>query len=587
MNPCQAVRNFFATYVRVPVEQFFEAAEEVCHEISTYVETEIVREIERHRTTMERQCREAKCYYLCLCCNKLICWMAAVVTIVIELVVEVVGEWIIETLCEIVVHVVRFIVEVIITIVRFVVVAFICLVTLNFLGLLDAFIELWFDFVDLIGAIGDFIVAVLNAVVRLLDILREFVHKIGSKFGAPGQFFLGILAGLIDIVRRVVSGLTQVIEGLFDLVTSLARLDFCGALEALGMGVGFGLVRTLLGVVNIAGMGIGGAAQALSRAQLRQNVQVMLAAQYGGTIPVTVEARLRLNSTSFGTTWPAVPRICTISSRSNSFDLRAMHIAETINLYHLAGYAPFGCAEAPFDRSVWQLVYAGTQYRVAVGDIRTYLAGNDTDVAEFVLMAGDKEALKNMLRVAKRNFQDMAIELQWGAVETFEINSPAEWVIPGSVTPIVDRVTTVDQLRDICDLPALVVFAYDPKKNGRASIFWRGDTRTTTGATVRNNFMTDLFGTVLAHEMGHAFSLCHAEHHGVQHIMFTAAEDGNNCGVTDPAFMVQTGGDLDWVNGQTIMTYLFAYGEPRFNLDDGINSWTWIIDEARECVGLP
>jgi hypothetical protein len=28
MNPCQAVRNFFAIFVRVPVEWFFETAED-------------------------------------------------------------------------------------------------------------------------------------------------------------------------------------------------------------------------------------------------------------------------------------------------------------------------------------------------------------------------------------------------------------------------------------------------------------------------------------------------------------------------------------------------------------------------------
>jgi hypothetical protein len=237
----------------------------VCHEISTYVETQITREVERHRTTTERRCREQKCYYLCLCCNKLICWVVTVVMIVIELVVEVVGEWIIETICKLVVKIFKFVAEVVITVVRFVVVLVVCLVTLDFAGARDALIEFWFDLVDLIGDVGEFVVAVLTAIVDLLDILREFVLKIGNKFGPPGRFFGGIIAGLIDIVRRVLEGATQVVEGLFDVVTALLRLDFCAALEGLVKGVGFGLLRTVLGVVNIVGLGIGGAARAFSR----------------------------------------------------------------------------------------------------------------------------------------------------------------------------------------------------------------------------------------------------------------------------------------------------------------------------------
>ena len=587
MNPCQIVRNFFALFVRIPVEWFFETAEEVCHEISTYVETQITREVERHRTTTERRCREEKCYYLCLCCNKLICWFVTVVMIVIELVVEVIGEWIIETVCQIVIKVVKIVVEGLITVVRFVVVAIVCLAVLDFAGALDALIEFWFDLVDLLADFGKLIVTVLNAVVRLLDILREFVFKIGNKFGPPGRFFIGILAGLIDIVRKVVEGVTQIVDGLFGVITAVARLDFCAALEALGQGVGFGLIRGVLGIVNIAGLGIGGAARAFSREQVRLEAEAILNARFGNNIPIMVETNLRLNSTSFGTTWPVIPRICSISSRSPNLDLRAMHNAGTIDLFAAAGYAPIGCARGPFDRTAMNLVYAGTQYRVAVGDIRAYLAGTDTSVAEFVLRASDKETLKQMLTVAKRNFQDMAIELQWGAVADFEINGLDEMVIPNNPTPLVARMTNELGLGDICDMPAAMVFDYTSGANGYAAVYWRGGTRQETGATVRNNFLTDLFGTVLAHEMGHAFSLCHAEHDGVHNIMFTNASGGNNCGVQDPTFMVQTGGDLDVVTGATVFEYIFAYGEPHFTLVDAKNSWVWILDEAGECVGIP
>jgi hypothetical protein len=315
-------------------------------------------------------------------------------------------------------------------------------------------------------------------------------------------------------------------------------------------------------------------------------VETRLANRFGDNIPIMVETRLRLNSTSFGTTWPVEQRICSISSRSPNFDLRAMHNSGTIDLFAIAGYAPIGCSQAPLGRSVWHLFYEGTQYRVAIGDIRAYLAGTDSSVAEFVLTAGDKDTLKSMLVVAKRNFRDMAVELQWGAVETFEINSAAERVIANNPTPLVERITSSQQLHDICDLPAVFVFDYNPQQSGIASAYWRGGARTTTGATLRNNFMTHLFGTLLAHEMGHTYSLCHAGHDGVQNIMFTAAPGGNNCGVIDPTTIAPSG-DLDWVTGQTIIEYVFAYGEPHFTFEDAKNTWIWILGEGDECVGIP
>jgi hypothetical protein len=263
-----------------------------------------------------------------------------------------------------------------------------------------------------------------------------------------------------------------------------------------------------------------------------------------------------------------------------------MHNSGTIDLFAIAGYARIGCSQAPLGRSVWHLFYEGTQYRVAIGDIRAYLAGTDSSVAEFVLTAGDKDTLKSMLVVAKRNFRDMAVELQWGAVETFEINSAAERVIANNPTPLVERITSSQQLHDICDLPAVFVFDYNPQQSGIASAYWRGGARTTTGATLRNNFMTHLFGTLLAHEMGHTYSLCHAGHDGVQNIMFTAAPGGNNCGVIDPTTIAPSG-DLDWVTGQTIIEYVFAYGEPHFTFEDAKNTWIWILGEGDECVGIP
>ena len=499
-----------------------------------------------------------------------------------EYVVEVIGEWVVETVCEIVVKVIKVIVEVIVTVGRFVVVGVVCLFT-EPLGTLEAIADFWFDVVDIIDELGDLLKDIVDDVSDLLTITKDFLLKLGDGLGPVGRFVFGIFAGLVDTIRRVVDGAARIIEGIFDVVGGILRLDFCGALEGLSKGVGFGLGQTILGVTNVLTFGGGAIRDSFQREALRKWLHDQLISRLSGDVLAQMEERLKIHSSSFGTVWPVVPLISSISSRSENFDLRQMHSNGTINLYEIAGYAPLSCKDGPVGRSILQLVYKRTYRRVSLSDLRVYLNGSDNDVPEFELLAGEKDILKDMLLVAKREFREMGIFLDWGSVRTFELTQTNERLITAaSVSPMATRITTVLGLSDICDLPAVLVFGYNPSRFGLASVFWRGGTRTATAATVRTSFMTHLFGTILAHEMGHCFSLCHAGHDGMEHIMYTGVTGGNNCGVNDPTIVV--GGNLDRFTGGTFVEYVLLGGEPRFTLDDGKNAWLWILDEARECL---
>ncbi len=577
---CREVGTWITENVRVPVARFFEQAEEACHEARRWVEREVRRPIERQRSRAEERCRRRSCNWWCLCCNKWFCWIEIVFYTVIEFIVEVVGEWLVETICEIVVKVVKIIVEVVVAVLRFVVVAVVCLFT-EPLGALEALGDLWFDLVDAVSEIGELVTNIVDAVADLLGIVEEFLLQLGDSLGPFGRFFLGVIAGLIGIVRRVVEGVSQIIEGIFDTVTSVLRLDFCGALEGLSKGIGIGVGRVVLSVINIVGLGNRGSRNAFDREDLRSWLENELDERFDGDALETLRTELRIASSSFGIDWPVIPLISAISSRSDAFDLRALHNDNVVDLYEAAGYAPIGCSDTPVTRSVLELVYRDTSLRVSLGDIRAYLNGSDDDAPEFQLVAGSKEVLKQMLAVAKRKFREMAIYLDWGPVQTVELANEGERAIV-SLTPMADRITTALGLRDICDLPAILAFGYSPQRFGLASVFWRGQPRVTTAASVRTSVMTHVFGTVLAHEMGHCFSLCHAGHDGMEHIMYTSAAGGRNCGVADPDEPV--GGDLEPVTGATVVEYLLAGGEPRFTLEDGRDSWRWILVEARECL---
>jgi len=570
MSACTTIRRWITENVRQPVERWVSRAEESCTEARRWVEREVRRPIERRRTRTERRCKKRKCKWWCACCNKWFCWLETIVERIIEWVVEVVGEWLVETICKIVVKLVKIVVEVIVTIGRFVVVGVVCLFT-DPRGALDALIDLWYDLTDIISDIGDLLSDLLGAVSELLDITREFVLDLGDRFGPLGRFFFGILAGLLDIGRRIVDGARRIVDGVFDFLTGILHLDFCAALEGLVNGVGFGIGQALFGATGVLSLGSNGARDGIDRDSLRAWLERELEERFRGSQRDELEETLGLGSSSFGIRWPVHPLRCTISSRSKSLDLAALHRDKTaeLDLYEVAGYAPFGCRRAPVYRSVWRLVYVGTEYRVSVGDIRAYLADGPTASPEFVLVAGDKRVFKDMLLVARRKMRQMAIELDVRPLDTFEINSRDEMFIPNDdATPLASRITSSLGLSDICDLPGVVVFGYRPTHFGLASVFWLGGTRQATAATVRASFMTHLFGTVLAHEMGHCFSLRHEAHDGMENIMFTL----------DPSE------DLTAITGETVVEFVMIGGEPRFTLQDGMDAWRWILTEAIECV---
>ncbi len=74
----------------------------VCKEIQEWVEEQIEKPIEEWENRQEKRCREQKCNWWCLCCNKWFCWLVWVVVKVIRWVVVTVGKWVTRVVCEVV-----------------------------------------------------------------------------------------------------------------------------------------------------------------------------------------------------------------------------------------------------------------------------------------------------------------------------------------------------------------------------------------------------------------------------------------------------------------------------------------------------
>jgi len=112
MSLCTEVGRWITENVEKPVEQFLETIKQQC--------TETRRQIETWRQQQEQRCREQECNWWCLCCNKWFCWLVTVLVRVIE--------WVIETVCHLIVEIIRVIVMVLIAVTRWVVEAIVCLV---------------------------------------------------------------------------------------------------------------------------------------------------------------------------------------------------------------------------------------------------------------------------------------------------------------------------------------------------------------------------------------------------------------------------------------------------------------------------
>jgi hypothetical protein len=564
MSACSEVRKWITEEIRQPFEEFISKAEEQCTEARRWVEHNVRKPVERRRTKVEKKCKKKKCKWYCLCCNKWFCWLETIIERIVEWIIEVVGEWLVETVCKIIIKVIKIVVEIVITIVRFIIVGFTCLFT-NPQGALDALIDLWYDLVDIVCDVGDLVSDVIDAVSDLLDITREFILDIADKFGPIGRFFGGILAGILGIARRVVDGIGRIWDGILDVIEGILHLDFCFSLEGMVDGVGFGLGQAILGVTGVLSLASNGARDSIERDSLRDWLSKYINEHFKGDLLQRIEKLINTESSSFGIDWPVYPLRCTISSHS-PIDLKVLHNNGEINLYKIAGYAPFGCKDTTVIRSVYELVYKDTDYRVSVGDIRAYLREGPEAAPEFVLIAGNKRTFKDVLEVATQKLRQMAINLDRRPLGTFEIY--AEERILSSATPIARRITNVMNLSDICDLPAVLVFGYDPRHFGLASAYWIDGDRVPTAATIRISFMTYLFGTVLAHEMGHCFSLKHNGHDGMENIMYTMEDEAG----------------LDPITGKTIIEYLIVGGEPRFTLRDSKDAWTWILTKALDCL---
>lgn len=568
MSACAEVRKWITENITVPVERWVERAEEKCEEARRWVEREVREPIERRRERTERKCKKRKCKWWCACCNKWFCWLETIVEVVIEWVVRVVGEWLVETVCKIVVKLVKIVVEVVVTVGKFVVVGVTCLFT-DPRGLLDSFIDLWYDIVNIVEDLLGLVDFVLGQVVDLLDITKDLFDKLADRFGWLGWIF-GIVAGVLDGVRRIVEGVRQIVVGIVQAIVDILRLDFCAFVEDLAYGLS-GLGHVITGALGAVLVGAGGIRDWVKHGQVRDAIAEVLRENFRGDELERIKNGIALDSASYGAPWTILPFRLQILSRGR-LSLRELHREGLLNLYGAAGYGPT-CQRKFFNHGRLAVVYEGTSRPVSYSDIRLFLAGEA--VPNFAVISVKRPVFDSQIKMARKKARQLGLKFQWDGYALFTITRREQFLLPAlgddTARAIVSDVMGGGVPADYCRLPLVCVFGYENGHFGYAEADWLSSGTTTRfhiGATWRDFRPDIVFLTVPIHEAGHCFNLRHEGHDGAHNIMFTA----------------DSAAGLSFVTLQTFAEFLALGGEPQFTVDDARNAWRWIVGKAAECL---
>lgn len=122
---CREIGQWITDNIERPLQQWFANALQQCTEATSWFE-ERRTEIESFLTTQEQRCREQKCEWLCLCCNKWFCWLVDVITRIVTVLIEII-EHIVEAVCKLIVTLIFIVIMIFVQLVKWVILAVVCL----------------------------------------------------------------------------------------------------------------------------------------------------------------------------------------------------------------------------------------------------------------------------------------------------------------------------------------------------------------------------------------------------------------------------------------------------------------------------
>jgi hypothetical protein len=122
---CKEIGDWITDNIEKPLNQWFIDAKQKCTEASKWIE-ERRKELEQWWHSVTQQCAEQPCQWLCLCCNKWLCWLLDIFVRILIITLELI-EHIIEAVCTLLVTILWLLIWLLVQLLKWVVMAVFCL----------------------------------------------------------------------------------------------------------------------------------------------------------------------------------------------------------------------------------------------------------------------------------------------------------------------------------------------------------------------------------------------------------------------------------------------------------------------------
>lgn len=420
-------------------------------------------------------------------------------------------------------------------------------------------------------------------------VVRTVCKIVGAVVNFISDFFTGlwdVIAGIFTLDwRRIIDGIIQIVAGFIDSLLTVIRVVF--------------LLDTLDYIIT-----------EIQRGQLRTYVRTKLGFKYSGQEFQDIVDNLRIDHGAFGYRIPMRSIRTYLDSETPSPDepdvpnLVVLQEQGEINLRELCG---FDFTEGFWNRKRYKTLKKGLHASgggggelddpISEDELNTYLSSRGAEGPKFFVLCMRDGVLDTKLRAAELSGRELGLMPQWKK-EDMEVTlakhinhdgfdkgfGVADKSLVNFLADIIGRkkkvhnppppmgngavIDETDALNDLCTPITVGVFRYTDSLRGITACLEGSICQfihDASGLTFIDNKPDIIRKYVPIHELGHYFGLCHV--HGLDRIMYNPREDKGAWN--------KFKGALTW---RTLYSLIILKGEPSFTLDEGMQTWDYIIE---------
>jgi hypothetical protein len=398
-----------------------------------------------------------------------------------------------------------------------------------------------------------------------------------------------VVAVIVDIVVDVISGLWDIIVGIF-------TLDWRRILDGL-IKIGLGIFLGFIGLLRILLLcdTFDFARGEFDRRTLRKHVRALLQEKYNGEERAQIAEAIQLDHGAFGlrlhsTAYRSVLDSETLSTTEPAVpNLVVLHETGAIDLRELCG---FSYPQGFWNRKRYKTLKKGTvvggggggefDNPISEDELNTYLSSRGADGPPFIVLAMRDGVLDTKLSAAEDKGRQLGLMLTWDR-DTREVITARQIVHPGFDTGSADSSLvhflvdvlgrtnrTADEgaaVDELCHPVVAGVFRYTDTLRGIAASLEASSCQArhdASGATFIDNLPDAIWKYVPIHELGHCFGLCHVD--GLDRIMVSSRQNSL----------------WSW----SLLWNWCLRGEPYFTLDEAKSAWDYIVAHFdAQCLG--